>query len=121
MYVDCCCIYYQKPLLETGNLGTNDNVQVVIPFLTESYSTSQDPTERSIPTCNLKNFPNAIEHTLQWAQDESEGLFKQSAENVNQYLTDPQFVEQTLQLMGTQPLQVLEAVQHSLVFQRPQT
>uniref|UniRef100_A0A7N8XYG9 E1 ubiquitin-activating enzyme n=1 Tax=Mastacembelus armatus TaxID=205130 RepID=A0A7N8XYG9_9TELE len=59
------CVYYRKPLLESGTLGTKGNVQVVIPFLTESYSSSQDPPEKSIPICTLKNFPNAIEHTLQ--------------------------------------------------------
>lgn len=34
---------------------------------------------------------------------------------------DPKFVERTLRLAGTQPLEVLEAVQRSLVLQRPQT
>uniref|UniRef100_A0A8C1F6C4 E1 ubiquitin-activating enzyme n=1 Tax=Cyprinus carpio carpio TaxID=630221 RepID=A0A8C1F6C4_CYPCA len=65
MYMDRRCVYYCKPLLESGTLGTKGNVQVVIPFLTESYSSSQDPPEKSIPICTLKNFPNAIEHTLQ--------------------------------------------------------
>ena len=65
MYMDCRCVYYRKPLLESGTLGTQGNVQVVIPFLTESYSSSQDPPEKSTPICTLKNFPNAIEHTLQ--------------------------------------------------------
>uniref|UniRef100_A0A452T4A0 Ubiquitin-like modifier-activating enzyme 1 n=1 Tax=Ursus maritimus TaxID=29073 RepID=A0A452T4A0_URSMA len=121
MYMDRHCVYYRKPLLESGTLGTKGNVQVVIPFLTESYSSSQDPPEKSIPICTLKNFPNAIEHTLQWARDEFEGLFKQPAENVNQYLTDSNFVERTLCLAGTQPLEMLEAVQRSLVLQRPHT
>ncbi|XP_058570974.1 ubiquitin-like modifier-activating enzyme 1 isoform X3 [Neofelis nebulosa] len=121
MYMDRRCVYYRKPLLESGTLGTKGNVQVVIPFLTESYSSSQDPPEKSIPICTLKNFPNAIEHTLQWARDEFEGLFKQPAENVNQYLIDSKFVERTLRLAGTQPLEMLEAVQRSLVLQRPQT
>ncbi|EDL38132.1 ubiquitin-like modifier-activating enzyme 1 Y [Mus musculus] len=121
LYVDRRCVYYRKPLLESGTLGTKGNVQVVVPFLTESYSSSQDPPEKSIPICTLKNFPNAIEHTVQWARDEFEGLFKQSAENVNQYLTDPKFMERTLQLAGTQPLEVLEAIHCSLVLQRPQT
>ncbi|XP_071463175.1 ubiquitin-like modifier-activating enzyme 1 [Marmota flaviventris] len=120
LYMDRRCVYYRKPLLESGTLGTKGNVQVVIPFLTESYSSSQDPPEKSIPICTLKNFPNAIEHTLQWARDEFEGLFKQPAENVNQYLIDPKFVERTLRLAGTQPLEVLEAVHRSLVLQRPQ-
>uniref|UniRef100_A0A8C9MP53 E1 ubiquitin-activating enzyme n=1 Tax=Serinus canaria TaxID=9135 RepID=A0A8C9MP53_SERCA len=98
LYMDRRCVYYRKPLLESGTLGTKGNVQVVIPFLSESYSSSQDPPEKAIPICTLKNFPNAIEHTLQWARDEFEGLFKQPAEN---------------------PLEVLEAVQRSLVSDRP--
>uniref|UniRef100_A0A6Q2YYV8 E1 ubiquitin-activating enzyme n=1 Tax=Esox lucius TaxID=8010 RepID=A0A6Q2YYV8_ESOLU len=107
MYMDRRCVYYRKPLLESGTLGTKGNVQVVIPFLTESYSSSQDPPEKSIPICTLKNFPNAIEHTLQWARDEFEGLFKQPAEN------------RTLKLPGAQPLEVLEAVYKSLVTDCP--
>lgn len=35
--------------------------------------------------------------------------------------SDPEFVEQTLRLEGTQALEVLEAVQRSLVQQRPHT
>ncbi|CAM9875266.1 ubiquitin-like modifier-activating enzyme 1 isoform X1 [Lampetra fluviatilis] len=119
MYMDRRCVYYRKPLLESGTLGTKGNVQVVLPFLTESYSSSQDPPEKSIPICTLKNFPNAIEHTLQWARDEFEGLFKQPAENVNQYLQDPKFMERTLKLPGTQPLETLDAVRRALVHERP--
>lgn len=119
IYMDRRCVYYRKPLLESGTLGTKGNVQVVIPFLTESYSSSQDPPEKSIPICTLKNFPNAIEHTLQWARDEFEGLFKQAAENAHQYLTDPDFVERTLKLAGNQPLEILESIKQVLIDDRP--
>lgn len=119
IYMDRRCVYYRKPLLESGTLGTKGNTQVVVPFLTESYSSSQDPPEKSIPICTLKNFPNAIEHTLQWARDSFEGLFRQAAENAAQYLADPAFVERTLKLPGVQPLEVLESVKHALVDHRP--
>ena len=58
-----------------------------MPHLTESYGSSQDPPEKSIPICTLKNFPNAIEHTLQWARDAFEGFFSTPAADVNSYLT----------------------------------
>uniref|UniRef100_A0A2K5PZN5 Ubiquitin-like modifier-activating enzyme 1 n=1 Tax=Cebus imitator TaxID=2715852 RepID=A0A2K5PZN5_CEBIM len=116
LYMDSHC-----PLLESGTLGTKGSVQVVIPLLTESYSSSQDSPEKSIPICTLKSFHNATEHTLQWARDEFESLFKQPTENVNQYLTNPKFMEQTLRLAGTQPLELLENVQRRLVLQRPET
>ena len=119
VYMDRRCVYYRKPLLESGTLGTKGNTQVVVPFLTESYSSSQDPPEKSIPICTLKNFPNAIEHTLQWARDAFEGLFKQLPENASQYLTDPMFIERTLKLQGIQPLEVLESVKQALIDDRP--
>lgn len=121
IYMDRRCVYYRKPLLESGTLGTKGNTQVVVPFLTESYSSSQDPPEKSIPICTLKNFPNAIEHTLQWARDSFEGLFRQSAENASQFLSDPNFIERTLKLPGVQPLDVLESIKQALIDERPKS
>jgi len=118
-YMDRRCVYYRKPLLESGTLGTKGNVQVVIPYLTESYSSSQDPPEKSIPICTLKNFPNAIEHTLQWARDQFEGLYRQPVETALQFVTDSSFVSRVLKMPGTQPVEQLEAVKNVLVDSRP--
>ena len=68
-YVDSKCVFHQKPLLESGTLGTKANVQVVLPHQTESYGDSVDPPEESIPMCTLHNFPNQIEHCIEWARD----------------------------------------------------
>uniref|UniRef100_H2Z056 E1 ubiquitin-activating enzyme n=1 Tax=Ciona savignyi TaxID=51511 RepID=H2Z056_CIOSA len=114
IYMDRRCVYYGKPLLESGTLGTKGNIQVVIPHSTESYSSSQDPPEKSIPICTLKNFPNAIEHTLQF-----EGLFRNSADTANQYLTDAKFYERISRLPGSEPIFTLEAVYSALVKNRP--
>lgn len=119
LYMDRRCVYYNKPLLESGTLGTKGNVQVVIPKLTESYSSSQDPPEKSIPICTLKNFPNAIEHTLQWARDQFEGLFIQPVEGALQYATDPKFLERTAKLPGTQPVETLQGIKKAIVDERP--
>lgn len=114
IYMDRRCVFYKKPLLESGTLGTKGNVQVVLPDVTESYSSSQDPPEKSIPICTLKNFPNAIEHTLQWARDSFEGLFTQGPETTNQYINDPKFMERTLKLQGMQLLETLETVDKAI-------
>ncbi|RMX55708.1 hypothetical protein pdam_00019099 [Pocillopora damicornis] len=119
MYMDRRCVYYHKPLLESGTLGTKGNVQVVLPFVTESYSSSQDPPEKSIPICTLKNFPNAIEHTLQWARDAFEGLFTIPVENVNQFLSDPKFGERTDKLPGMQATEIYDSIKKCLVSERP--
>jgi len=118
-YMDQRCIFYRKPLLESGTLGTKGNTQVVLPDLTESYSSSQDPPEKSIPVCTLKNFPYQIEHTLQWARDLFEGLFKQAPDTVNQYLRQPGFIEGLLKQPGAQPLEAIDAVRDCLVTHRP--
>merc|ERR1719515_638971 len=93
LYVDQRCVYYQKSLLESGTLGAKGNVQVVVPRLTESYGSSRDPPEKSIPVCTLKNFPNAIEHCIQWARDLFEGFYAQSANDVNAYLSQPDYLQ----------------------------
>lgn len=85
-YMDQRCVFYRRPLLESGTLGTKGNTQVVIPHLTESYSSSQDPPEKTIPFCTLHNFPNTNEHTIQWAMDLFSGTFKADPETVNRFL-----------------------------------
>ncbi|KAJ3371127.1 hypothetical protein GGF31_003550 [Allomyces arbusculus] len=116
-YVDGRCVFYRKPLLESGTLGTKGNTQVILPNVTESYSSSQDPPEKSIPICTLKNFPNQIEHTIQWARDSFEGLFRQPAENVNLYLSTPNFVDTALR--GNTARETLLSIKEYLVDARP--
>jgi molybdopterin/thiamine biosynthesis adenylyltransferase len=63
--MDQRCVFFEKPLLESGTLGTKGNTQVIVPHLTESYGSSQDPPEKETPSCTVKNFPNAIQHTIE--------------------------------------------------------
>merc|ERR1719418_238880 len=118
-YMDRRCVFYRLPLLESGTLGTKGNTQVVIPDLTESYSSSQDPPEKSIPICTLKNFPNQIEHTLQWARDLFEGQFTQAPLTASQYVEDATFKDKTLALPGAQPLETLQTVLRLIVKEKP--
>lgn len=64
-YMDQRCVFFKKPLLESGTLGTKGNTQVIVPHLTESYSSSVDPPEKETPSCTVKNFPNAIAHCIE--------------------------------------------------------
>lgn len=116
------CVYYKKSLLESGTLGTKGNVQVIVPGLTESYGSSHDPPEKHIPMSTLKNFPYRIEHTLQWARDYFEGLFKTNAEEANSLLKNKQdhLGELRRQGPGTM-LSTLEGVHSSLISERPQS
>ncbi|VDN99537.1 unnamed protein product [Rodentolepis nana] len=113
-YIDRRCVYYHKPLLESGTLGTKGNVQVVIPHLTESYSSSQDPPEKSVPMCTLKHFPYQIEHTIQWARDKFEGLFVQESNALSAYLKNPSDYLTKVTTMGNQAAEVLEPLKKNL-------
>lgn len=120
LYVDQRCVFYRLPMLESGTLGTKGNTQIVVPHLTENYGATRDPPEKSIPVCTLKNFPNQIQHTLQWARDWFEGEFKQSAEEVNSYLGQP--AEQYLStLQPNNKTETLRMIRKTLVDERPVT
>jgi hypothetical protein len=73
LYVDSRCVSNKKPLLESGTLGPKGHVQVILPYITESYGSQRDPPEKDVPFCTLKSFPSQIEHCIEWARDFSFG------------------------------------------------
>jgi ubiquitin-activating enzyme E1 len=86
------CFNYNKPLFESGTLGTKGNTQPVIPFITETYSNSTDPVqEKSFPVCTIKNFPNEITHTIHWAMDQFE-FFNRGPNNLSNWLQNKNMV-----------------------------
>ncbi|GMJ08897.1 ubiquitin activating enzyme 2, ARABIDOPSIS THALIANA UBIQUITIN ACTIVATING ENZYME 2 [Hibiscus trionum] len=89
LYVDQRCLYFQKPLLESGTLGAKCNTQMVIPHLTENYGASRDPPEKQAPMCTVHSFPHNIDHCLTWALSEFEGLLEKTPAEVNAYLSNP--------------------------------
>ncbi|PHH82501.1 hypothetical protein CDD82_5755 [Ophiocordyceps australis] len=120
-YVDRRCVFFRKPLLESGTLGTKGNTQVVLPHLTESYSSSQDPPEKEFPMCTIRSFPNKIEHTVAWSKDYMfERNFVKAPLTVNLYLTHPGFIETTLKHGGNNK-EALETVRNFLTTERPRT
>lgn len=119
-YVDRRCVFFRKPLVDSGTLGTKGNVQVVLPFLTESYSSSQDPPEQSFPQCTLRSFPNKIEHTIAWAKEKFHQYFVGPSETVNLYLSQPNYIEKTLKQSGNE-IPTLENIRDFLVTEKPLT
>lgn len=118
-YVDRRCVFFHKPLLDSGTLGTKGNTQVVLPRETESYSSSVDPPEQSFPMCTLRSFPNRIEHTIAWAKDLFHTYFAGPAEIVNAYLTQNDYLGSQLKQSGNEK-QTLETLRDSLVTEKPQ-
>ncbi|CAF1276826.1 unnamed protein product [Adineta ricciae] len=121
-YIDQRCVFYKKPLIDSGTLGTKASVQVVVPDLTESYSSTRDPPDASIPMCLLHNFPNLIEHTIQWARDNFAGLFTNPAQQTEEFLKDPkEFAERTAKSLSEYDRnEIIQNVKLTLGQERPQ-
>lgn len=94
-YVDQRCIYYKKPLIDSGTTGVKASVQVIVPFLTEAYRTPP-PNTPSVPMCTLRSFPTLIEHTIKWARNKFDDLFTNRPLYAQQVLTNPIEFEKTL-------------------------
>ena len=118
-YVDRRCVFFRKPLLDSGTLGTKGNTQVVLPSLTESYSSSQDPPEQSFPQCTLRSFPNKIDHTIAWAKEKFHNYFVGPPETVNLYISQPNYIGETLKQAGNE-IPTLESIRDYLVTEKPQ-
>ena len=103
-YVDAKCVSHAKPLFDSGTLGAKCNTQTVIPHLTESYGSSNDPPEKSFPICTLHNFPNSIEHTIAWAKDKFQAAFVSQPSDVNAYLHNADFLESLEKDPGQKPV-----------------
>tara|TARA_Y100000590_G_scaffold240874_2_gene270881 strand:- start:161 stop:2830 length:2670 start_codon:yes stop_codon:yes gene_type:complete len=87
-FVDGVCYDRCLPLFESGTMGMKGNTQPIIPYLTETYSDSNDPSESdSFPVCTIKNFPNKIEHTIHWARDYFE-IFERAFRTIIKYRDD---------------------------------
>ncbi|XP_042655324.1 ubiquitin-like modifier-activating enzyme 7 isoform X2 [Tyto alba] len=114
-YLESCCHRCLTPLLDSGTEGPRGNVLLMIPSVTKPLVPAGDPEDDTFPLCTLRYFPCTIQHTLQWARDEFEGLFQLPAEHVNRFMEDPAFPEQ---LPARKALEVLEQVRGSL-WERP--
>ena len=86
LYVDQRCVFFAKPLLESGTLGTKCNTQMVIPHMTENYGASRDPPEKEAPQCAVHNFPHNIDQCLVLAHSEFVGNFDTTPREVAEFL-----------------------------------
>uniref|UniRef100_A0A8C9VAX4 E1 ubiquitin-activating enzyme n=1 Tax=Scleropages formosus TaxID=113540 RepID=A0A8C9VAX4_SCLFO len=98
-YVDSRIVSNQKPLLDSGTMGTKGHTEVIVPNLTESYNSHRDPPEEEIPFCTLKSFPAVTEHTIQWARDKFESAFSHKPSIYNMFWQTHSSAESVLERM----------------------
>jgi ubiquitin-activating enzyme E1 len=89
LYMDNLAIKYSKPLIDSGTTGGKGNVQVIVPFITESYGSAKDPDDKiGIPICTIKSFPFKQAHTIQWARELFETEFNELPSKIQKYTTE---------------------------------
>ncbi|GJP35185.1 hypothetical protein CLOM_g19695 [Closterium sp. NIES-68] len=119
LYVDSRCLYFSKPLLESGTLGAKCNTQMVVPGETENYGASRDPPEKQAPMCTVHSFPHNITHCLTWARSEFEGLLERTPSEANAFLSAPEkYCEEMMGAGDAAAREALERVVECLITER---
>jgi ubiquitin-activating enzyme E1 len=87
-FIDDKCFKYNIPFFESGIDGLKGHTQSIIPFITETYSESTDPEHQlTYPICVIKNFPNNLDHLIEWALDNF-SFFTQGPITLNNYIVN---------------------------------
>ncbi|CAG9314284.1 unnamed protein product [Blepharisma stoltei] len=110
IYIDQKCVWYKKPLFESGTKGTKAKSQVIIPFLTQTYSDIPWKHEKKILTDNLY-FPYAISHCIEWSREKLLDYFTSGPGELNKYLENPEAYMQKLRSMNNAGTQVVQLKQ----------
>lgn len=112
-YTDSKCLFYGKPLLESGTQGTKCNSEIIIPYKTKSYNDGEEVEAEGIPMCTLQNFPYQIEHCIEWSRSAFTGLFENTPKTFNTFVEDvKKFFDQVEAAQGEEKLKMLETVRH---------
>jgi ubiquitin-activating enzyme E1 len=61
---------------------------MIIPHRTLCYHEIQDPPEDAIPMCTMRNFPNLIEHCIEWGRDQFNGVYSDGPQDARGFLGD---------------------------------
>ncbi|KAI5126325.1 ubiquitin-activating enzyme E1 [Nematocida parisii] len=108
LYMDNRAVYHRVPVIDAGTLGSKGHTQTIIPYITEHYGNSNDPQEKSIPLCTIRNFPYLPVHCVEWALADFKALFYERILEG----------KEALSTLGVEPL--AESMQ-TLLFSAPRT
>ena len=93
VYVDKQTIKYEKPLIDSGTMGTKGSLSVILPYLTETYGNPDKDDKKAIPICTIKSFPYKPEHTIQWGRELFESEFNQIPSLINRLMRNPEQIK----------------------------
>jgi ubiquitin-activating enzyme E1 len=91
-FMDEQCFSYNCPLFEVSALSVKGTVQPVIPFITETYSNTNEPfIEKTYPLCIIQNFPNNNAHLIEWALEQFI-FFSKGPNSLNSWLQNKDLI-----------------------------
>eukprot|EP01130_Rhizamoeba_saxonica_P006439 TRINITY_DN2563_c0_g4_i1.p1 TRINITY_DN2563_c0_g4~~TRINITY_DN2563_c0_g4_i1.p1 ORF type:complete len:1041 (+),score=296.06 TRINITY_DN2563_c0_g4_i1:205-3327(+) len=108
LYIDSRCVFFKKPMIDSGTEGPKGNIQVIVPNITESYGASPDPPETHVPLCTLHTFPNKIEHCIQWSREIFEDIYYDQPSVVENYINNPGFLDALVPVSYGLNIKILE-------------
>ncbi|KAJ8604786.1 hypothetical protein CTAYLR_001047 [Chrysophaeum taylorii] len=113
-YVDGQCVKFEKPLLESGTMGTSGNVDPIVPHKTRTYREGGNAADGGgVPMCTLRNFPHLIEHCIEWARDKFAELFVKPAKRAAKFAQAPDSACATLRRdLASTDAATVEAARH---------
>ena len=107
-YIDTQCTTYNRPLIDSGTLGTKAHVQMIIPHVTSCYNDTQDPPEEAVPMCTIHNFPAMIEHCIEWSRDHFNEYFTDVIVDAKKLIENPDQFYEDLKKEGNTTLQLVK-------------
>ncbi|KAH9386567.1 ubiquitin-activating enzyme E1 [Nematocida major] len=117
LYIDSRAIYHKVAVIDSGTLGSKGHTQVVVPGVTEHYGSTNDPQEKSIPLCTIRNFPYQPVHCVEWALADFKSLFYERLVEAKKALGEASTVElpdSAVVLLHTRPKTPSEALKYAI-------
>jgi ubiquitin-activating enzyme E1 len=121
-YTDSQCLFYSKPLLESGTLGTKCNHEVILPYRTSTYNDGKesDENENQIAMCTLRSFPYLPLHCIEFAkQAYFADYFEFGPDQYETFRKDMEsFFEQLDSMDAGEQIKSLKAIDHFISLQK---
>ena len=98
-YIDKNCTFFEKPLIESGTLGTKAHLQTIIPHVTSCYNDNKKSDENTlnlIPMCTLHNFPSTIFHCIEWGRELFNSYFVENIVQLGNWMENKEFFYEKL-------------------------
>jgi len=116
-YIDSKVVYFQKPAIDSGTLGTQAKSQIIIPHQTKTYQDTKvnTSTPNKIPQCTLRHFPSLIQHCIEWSREYFFGYFGDKINKIRLFFSDYNSFKEEIHKKGS-PLNQLNVLKDLKIY-----